>query len=101
MANTATESNTAQYAANHVSRTHPEWMLTVGTVKILNPGLAAVREHVTKVIMDIVERYADRVIAFYAGRIIADDTPAVALATVDVRRYVTGTLRPDAEPPRD
>lgn len=57
VANTATESNTAQYAANHVSRTHPEWMLQVGTVKILNPGLAGVREHVTRVIMDIVERY--------------------------------------------
>ena len=43
--------------------------------------------------MDIVERYADRVIAFYSGRIIADDTPQAALATDDVRRYVTGTLR--------
>ncbi|KNZ32711.1 MAG: ABC transporter ATP-binding protein [Methylibium sp. NZG] len=40
--------------------------------------------------MDIVERYADRVVAFYAGRVIADDVPAVALATDDVRRYVTG-----------
>ncbi|MDP2066033.1 MAG: ABC transporter ATP-binding protein [Burkholderiaceae bacterium] len=43
--------------------------------------------------MDIVERHADRVVAFYSGRIIADDKPAVALATDDVRRYVTGTLR--------
>ena len=42
--------------------------------------------------MDIVERHASRVIAFYAGRVIADDTPAVALATDDVRRYVTGEL---------
>ena len=42
--------------------------------------------------MDIVERHADRVIAFYAGRIIADDTPAIALNTDDVRRYVTGEL---------
>ena len=42
--------------------------------------------------MDIVERYADRVIAFYAGRIIADDIPAIALHTDDVRRYVTGEL---------
>lgn len=42
--------------------------------------------------MDIVERHADRVIAFYAGRVIADDIPAVALATDDVRRYVTGEL---------
>ena len=42
--------------------------------------------------MDIVERYAERVIAFYSGRIIADDVPAQALATDDVRRYVTGEL---------
>lgn len=42
--------------------------------------------------MDIVERYADRVIAFYSGRIIADDVPHKALATDDVRRYVTGEL---------
>lgn len=43
--------------------------------------------------MDIVERYADRVVAFYSGRIIANDKPDVALAAPDVRRYVTGTLR--------
>lgn len=42
--------------------------------------------------MDIVERHASRVIAFYAGRIIADDVPAKALAADDVRRYVTGEL---------
>ena len=46
--------------------------------------------------MDIVERYADRVVAFYSGRIIADDKPAVALATDDVRRYVTGELLQEA-----
>ena len=42
--------------------------------------------------MDIVERYASRVVAFYSGRIIADGVPKVALATDDVRRYVTGEL---------
>ena len=42
--------------------------------------------------MDIVERYASRVIAFYSGRVIADGTPGEALATDDVRRYVTGEL---------
>ena len=42
--------------------------------------------------MDIVGRYADRVIAFYSGRVIADDKPEVALASADVQRYVTGTL---------
>jgi branched-chain amino acid transport system ATP-binding protein len=42
--------------------------------------------------MDIVERHASRVIAFYSGRVIADDTPAAALRADDVRRYVTGEL---------
>ena len=48
--------------------------------------------------MDIVERYANRVIAFYSGRVIADGVPAQALATDDVRRYVTGTLAPHTRP---
>jgi branched-chain amino acid transport system ATP-binding protein len=43
--------------------------------------------------MDIVARYAERVVAFYSGRVIADDTPQRALAADDVRRYVTGSLR--------
>ena len=42
--------------------------------------------------MDIVQRYASRVVAFYSGRIIADGAPSDALATDDVRRYVTGEL---------
>ena len=42
--------------------------------------------------MDIVERYANRVVAFYSGRIIADGPPSDALVTDDVRRYVTGEL---------
>jgi branched-chain amino acid transport system ATP-binding protein len=46
--------------------------------------------------MDIVARYADRVIAFYSGRIIADDKPDAALANDDVRRYVTGELQQEA-----
>jgi len=99
VANTATETNTAQYAANHVSRTHPEWMLTVGTVKILNPGLAAVRAHVTGVIMDIVNRYDVDGIHFddyfYPAGTINDDAayaldprgfPATAAGRADWRR---------------
>jgi branched-chain amino acid transport system ATP-binding protein len=43
--------------------------------------------------MDIVTRYADRVIAFYSGRVIADDPPGAVLADEQVQRYVTGTLR--------
>jgi branched-chain amino acid transport system ATP-binding protein len=42
--------------------------------------------------MDIVAQYSERVIAFYSGRIIADDKPEQALAMPDVKRYVTGEL---------
>ncbi|WP_161783230.1 family 10 glycosylhydrolase [Massilia sp. BSC265] len=57
VATASNQNNTAMYAPDHVSLAHPEWMLTVGTVKILNPGLPEVRDHVVKVIMDIVNRY--------------------------------------------
>ena len=40
--------------------------------------------------MDIVSRYADRVVAFYQGRILADGLPSDVLKDVEVRRYVTG-----------
>jgi branched-chain amino acid transport system ATP-binding protein len=40
--------------------------------------------------MEIVGRYAERVLAFYDGRVIADGPPAVALRHADVQRYVTG-----------
>jgi len=43
--------------------------------------------------MDIVTRYADRVIAFYSGRVIADDPPDAVLADEQVQRYVTGSAR--------
>ena len=46
--------------------------------------------------MDIVQRYASRVVAFYAGRIIADGPPATVLADDDVRRHVTGALVAEA-----
>jgi branched-chain amino acid transport system ATP-binding protein len=40
--------------------------------------------------MEIVSRYASRVIAFYDGRIIADGPTEVALADTQVRQYVIG-----------
>ncbi|MFL6791962.1 MAG: ABC transporter ATP-binding protein [Bradyrhizobium sp.] len=43
--------------------------------------------------MDIVNKYADRVVAFYNGRILADGAPAAVLQEPDVRRYVTGSTR--------
>jgi branched-chain amino acid transport system ATP-binding protein len=40
--------------------------------------------------MDIVARYAQRVLAFADGRIIADGAPAAVLDDAEVRRYVIG-----------
>lgn len=43
--------------------------------------------------MDIVTRYSQRVLAFYDGRIIANDAPDEVLSDPQVQRYVTGTLQ--------
>ena len=43
--------------------------------------------------MEIVSRYADRVVAFYQGRILADGAPSDVLKDQEVRRYVTGGVR--------
>jgi branched-chain amino acid transport system ATP-binding protein len=40
--------------------------------------------------MEVVSRFAQRVLAFYDGRIIADAPPAEALANPDVQRHVVG-----------
>ena len=41
--------------------------------------------------MDIVARFADRVLAFYDGTVIADGTPAAALADTRVQTLISGT----------
>jgi branched-chain amino acid transport system ATP-binding protein len=43
--------------------------------------------------MDIVERYAERVLAFHDGRVIADDSPMAVLGNAEVQRYVTGIVQ--------
>ena len=40
--------------------------------------------------MEIINRYAGRVVAFYSGRVLADGAPAEVLADAEVRRHVTG-----------
>ena len=49
--------NLPVFAANHVAKQHPEWLLSQGTLRILDPGIPAVRDYVTTVIADIVNRY--------------------------------------------
>lgn len=62
---------------------------------IMDMVMNAVRAHGVTVIfvehdMDIVSRYARRVIAFYEGRILADGRTDAVLAHEEVRRYVIG-----------
>lgn len=50
-------SNLPGFAATHVAKAHPNWILTVGTIQILNPGYPVVRDYVTSVVVDILKRY--------------------------------------------
>lgn len=43
--------------SSHVSVVHPEWMLTFGSIVIQNPGLPEVRDHIVRVVSDVVRRY--------------------------------------------
>jgi uncharacterized lipoprotein YddW (UPF0748 family) len=53
------ERNVGNYplAPNHVVRQHPNWVLTIGTFRFLNPGLQEVRNYISNVIYDVVSRY--------------------------------------------
>lgn len=42
---------------DHVAKKHPEWLLSHGVQRILNPGLPEVQSYVASVIADIVSRY--------------------------------------------
>ncbi|MBM4167698.1 MAG: T9SS type A sorting domain-containing protein [Ignavibacteria bacterium] len=43
--------------STHITRLNPGWAIQIGTFKFLNPALAEVRNHVAKVIADVVRRY--------------------------------------------
>ncbi|MCU0334630.1 MAG: family 10 glycosylhydrolase [Chitinophagaceae bacterium] len=49
--------STPTLAPGHVAVQHPEWVFTSGTLTMLNPGLPAVRQHITQVVADIATRY--------------------------------------------
>lgn len=44
-------------AANHVTKTHPEWFLSYGGKRYFDPGNKEAQEFVVKVIRDVVKRY--------------------------------------------
>jgi len=65
---------------------------------IMQMVLEAVRAEGTTVLfvehdMEVVGRFAQRVLAFYDGRVIADAAPQVALADPEVRRHVVGRTK--------
>lgn len=41
----------------HVTREHPEWIISYGGKSYFDPGNPSVREYILKVILDVVERY--------------------------------------------
>lgn len=53
----ANSNNLPGFAASHVAKQHPDWLLSQGTLRVLDPGLQVVRNHITSVITDIVQRY--------------------------------------------
>lgn len=49
--------NSGYIADSHVTKQHPNWILKFSDVWILDPGLPEVRDYITDVLMDIVNRY--------------------------------------------
>ncbi|MDP4214368.1 MAG: family 10 glycosylhydrolase [Bacteroidota bacterium] len=49
--------NRSSIASNHVSRVHPDWVITYGDTKYLDPGNKQVQLYVVSVIRDMLRRY--------------------------------------------
>ena len=49
--------STAVVAPNHVTVLHPDWVVPYGNLRVLDPGLPAVRQYLVRVVMDVVRRY--------------------------------------------
>jgi uncharacterized lipoprotein YddW (UPF0748 family) len=46
-----------EIASNHISKSHPEWILNFKYFKILNPGVPEVTHYIAKIVSDVVRRY--------------------------------------------
>ncbi|HEX2683029.1 MAG TPA: family 10 glycosylhydrolase, partial [Ferruginibacter sp.] len=51
-------------AANHITKIHPEWFLTYGDKRYFDPGNKEVQQYLTRVVQDVVSRYAVDAIHF-------------------------------------
>lgn len=48
---------TSSVSSSHVTKLFPQWFLTYGDKKYFDPGIPEVRQHVNRVIKDVVSRY--------------------------------------------
>lgn len=44
-------------ASDHVSTAHPEWIIEINSIKIINPGIPEATQYIVDVVTDIVTRY--------------------------------------------
>lgn len=49
--------HSSSIAPNHITRLHPDWFLTYGTVRYFDPGNRDVQRYVTSIVRDVVTRY--------------------------------------------
>jgi uncharacterized lipoprotein YddW (UPF0748 family) len=52
-----TDSKKNPNPAGHVSRTHPDWLISYGGKTQLDPGIPEARDYVLNIILDVVKRY--------------------------------------------
>ncbi len=82
-------------AANHITKTHPDWFVTYGDQRFFDPGNKEVQQYVVKVIRDIVSRYNIDAIHFddyfYPYRIAKKEFPD----DKSFRKYGNGMDRED------
>ncbi|UVI28912.1 family 10 glycosylhydrolase [Paenibacillus spongiae] len=51
------DAKTDTLAANHVSKLHPEWIVSSGGKPYINPGIPEARQHIIDTIMEVVNGY--------------------------------------------
>ena len=87
--------NRSTVSPTHVTKLFPQWFLTYGSTRYFDPGLPEVREHVNKVVKDLVERYDVDAIHFddyfYPYRIPGKEFPDAATFA----KYGNGMSRED------
>ena len=51
------QTGTYSIASNHVSVAHPEWIIEINDIKIINPGIPDATQYIVDIVADIVTRY--------------------------------------------